>query len=200
MMSKKWLLIPFLFCLFIVSLSAQRQGRGQDNERVRGEGFPQFLWVGGGFNLGFTGSNDISIFQIGISPMAGYKITEQFSVGPRVSLQYSYMRARNFNGTVENKHPLSYGIAAFARHRIFRQIFAHVEYEYSDQAWAGFNGSGSFDVQRFQQDNVYIGGGYSSGFPVAYEILLLYNANQRDYVLGPVQNPISIRFGFTYNF
>lgn len=189
-----------LLCLFAFSLSAQRQGRGQESERVRAEGFPAFLWLGGGFNLGFSGSNNISIFQVGISPMAGYKITEMFSVGPRVSLQYSYMRARNFNGTVDNKHPLSYGIGVFARHKIFRQIFAHAEYEYADQAWAGFTGSGSFDVQRFQQNNVYIGGGYSSGFPVAYEILLLYNVHQVDYVIGPIQNPLSIRFGFTYNF
>jgi len=200
MVTKKWLLIPLFFCLFMVSLSAQRQGRGQESERAPSEGFPEFLWVGGGFNLGFTGSNNISIFQVGISPMAGYKITELFSAGPRVSLQYSYMRARNFSGTVENKHPISYGIGVFARHRIFRQIFAHAEYEYSDQAWAGYNSAGSLDVQRFTQNNVYIGGGYSSGFPVAYEIMLLYNVNLADTVIGPIQNPISIRFGFTYNF
>lgn len=199
-MNKKWLLIPLLISLFAITLSAQRQGRGQERERVRGEGFPQFLWAGGNFNLGFTGSNGISIFQIGIAPMAGYKITEMFSIGPRVSLQYSYMRARNFNGTVENRHPISYGIGAFARHKIVQQIFVHAEYEYADQAWAGFNGSGGFDVQRFQQNNVYIGAGYSSGFPVAYELLLLYNTNQRDFAIGPIQNPLSIRFGFTYNF
>ncbi len=203
-MIKKWLLIPLFLCFFVLTISAQRQ-RGQDQEARQQQGgdsgFPEFIWLGSGFNLGFSGSNNVSIFQIGISPMAGYKITEMFSIGPRVSLQYSYIRARDFGtGAVQNRHPLSYTLGAFARHKIYRQIFAHAEYEYADQAWAGYNAFGSFEVQRFQTDNVYIGGGYSSGFPVAYEILILFNVNQQDFNLGPVQNPISIRFGFTYNF
>ena len=199
-MQKKWLLIPLLFCLMITSLSAQRQ-RGDNTRSSEREpnGFGQQLWYGGSFNLGFSGGNFSSVFQLGVSPLVGYKITEMFSVGPRIILDYSLVSARVSNGSKKNKSTFSYGAGLFARHKIFRQIFAHVEYEILNQAIPTL----SFDdivVLRRTQNNAYIGGGYNSGFPVGYEILILYNFNETDNNFGQVTNPISIRIGFTYNF
>ena len=70
------------------------------------------LWYGGGFNLGFSGNSFQSLFQIGISPMVGYKITEEFSVGPRASVQYNYFRV-NDGGQVLRASPITWAAGAF---------------------------------------------------------------------------------------
>ena len=159
--------------------------------------FKERLWYGGGFNLGFSGGTGISVLQVGISPMVGYKLTPRFSIGPRVSTLVSFYWVQSFNGERQNTQPVNWGAGLFSRYKITSEIFAHVEYEYANQALVEQTFDG-LSTRRITNDNIYIGAGYSSGMgPGKFEILGLYNINQN---FESFDSPFSIRFGFTQNF
>lgn len=153
----------------------------------------QKLWFGGGFGLGFSGSGNISAFNLALAPMVGYKITPNFSVGPRIGFQFSYFRARDFNGDVDSATPLSVAFGIFSRYKIYRFLFAHAEYEIENEAFPIITSTG-LEVERLTQNNVYIGLGYNES---GYELLLLYNLNEDP---NSINVPISLRAGFTWNF
>lgn len=189
------ILIVFLSGL-AASLPAQIR-RTQPGGRAESAGGSP-IWWGGNFQLGFSGFNGITSIQFGLAPMVGYKITPAFSVGPRVGAVLSYFSFRA-GGERFTKAPISWSVGAFSRYKITDQIFAHGEYEYQDQALVFDNGF-DLDVLRVARDNIYIGGGYSSGIGANRgEILLLYNLN-RSTTAGSFQPPLTIRFGFTHNF
>lgn len=191
---KKTVTISVLLLLFIAGLSLDAQAQRRDNRRSNSE-FADRLWYGGGVNIGFSSTGFESIFQLGVSPMVGYKIYEEFSLGPRIALLYSHYRA-DFGGGVQTANPVSWATGLFARHKLFRSIFAHVEYEFENAAvFDTF--AGDLEVLRRERSNFYIGGGYNSGGEWGYEILVLYNTLQPNNDLNP---PFSFRFGFTRNF
>lgn len=159
--------------------------------------FKERLWYGGGFALGFSGGTGFSVLQLGVSPMVGYKFTPRFSAGPRVSALVSFYWADTFTGERANAQPVNLGIGLFSRYKITSEIFAHVEYEYANQAIVQQQAS-DLDVRRITNDNIYLGAGYSSGVGTGkFEILGLYNINQN---FESIDSPFSIRFGFTRNF
>ncbi|MFN5576407.1 MAG: hypothetical protein ACK5BH_08965, partial [Bacteroidota bacterium] len=78
-------------------------------------------------------------------------------------------------------------------------IFAHAEYEIANQAFVYDNGPKLY-ADRLQQNNVYVGGGYSSGQGnTKFEIVALYNLQTPESTLYAI-SPITFRFGFTVNF
>lgn len=189
-----------LLLSYQIDLNGQRNSRGSDADQYFDEsgGFAHRLWYGGGFVLGFSGSNVSSNFTIGLSPMVGYKLTPEFSVGPRVSLEYSIIKTSQF-GPPETVNPLSWGLGLFSRYKVLETIFAQVEYEFANEADFLFrDNQGELQVARREQSNFYIGAGYNSGNGIiGYEILFLYNVNEPE---NSLELPIDLRFGFTYNF
>lgn len=217
------ILTLLLFCTLFVGIStadAQYYGKKKkkkkkteqvDKKKEKTEdyfdesgGFKHKLWYGGGLTLGFSGGNDVSIFQGGLSPMVGYKIFDRLSVGPRVGFNYSYIKffqsGRNY--VVE---PLSFNVGAFSRYKILDMIFAHVEYErFSEESvdpdqdgFIEFDQDGEIATGRINSNNFYAGLGYNSGGLLAYEIALLYNFLEPE---NSFDTPFSIRAGFTYKF
>lgn len=160
--------------------------------------FEEKIWYGGGFNLGFSGSSFVSLFQLGISPMVGYKFTPQWSAGPRLSLTYSYYSARTANGGKDNAQPISYAGGIFTRYKVIPSIFLHAEAELANEALV-YSGVSQIEVQRRIRENVYLGVGYNSAGNngIGYEILLLYNLNMPQNI---IESPFDIRFGFNYKF
>ncbi len=169
-------------------------------------GFAHRLWYGGGLNIGFSGNQGVSSFQAGISPMVGYKITDEFSAGPRIGISYTYFKF-NQAGRSYVVEPLSFTLGGFARYKasFLPNIFAHIEYEWSNEESIDPNLDGFIELDqdgeiltgRLTQDNVYIGLGYNSGGIFAYEIMLLYNLNEP---AESFNTPFNIRAGFTYKF
>ncbi len=174
-----------------LSLEAQR---GSDLSLLP---FEQRLWYGGGFQLGFSGGNNISLFQLGLSPMAGYKFTNSWSAGPRFSLLANFYTATTFSGQRDSAQPITWGIGAFTRLKITPDIFTHFEYEYANEAiiTTGFD---EIEVIRARFNNFFVGGGYSAATGLnRFEMLILYNINQDDrFIVSPWQ----FRFGVTRNF
>ncbi|MBR9923000.1 MAG: hypothetical protein GYB31_19410 [Bacteroidetes bacterium] len=201
--------IPFLLLIFVIGfgLSAKAQSDNENAQYFDESGFKHKLWYGGGFNLGFSGNQNLSLFSLGISPMVGYKIIDQVSVGPRLSFQYNHIKGIATDGRVRKVQPVSFSYGAFARWKFLPMIFAHVEYEIANTAGVYTNSQGfllydinSGEIQTYRElrHNMYIGAGYNSGFGnFGYELLLLYNALTPE---NSLELPFSIRFGLTYNF
>lgn len=137
--------------------------------------------IGGGF------SNSGGYFEI--SPIVGYKVTQDFHVGSRLTYIYS---SYNYGGTTGKITSSDYGGSLFARYRFLKFLFAHAEYEILSTYWYQ-------DDNRRIINSLYIGGGLfqsmgRSGFAT---IALLYNVLETQY--SPYSNPI-IRIGFGVGF
>ncbi len=195
---KKTIQLLFLIALFFIGLSfnAEAQRRDQDREvdnyfDESGVGAFRF-WYGGGLGLGFSGGTFSNQFNLSISPMVGYKITPEFSVGPRGELSYTHFRTNDGRGGVEKYNFFNYGIGAFSRYKLFQQFFIHAEYQVENRQLLNQFG----DKFRDTRNNFYIGAGYTSGGLVGYEISLLWNLLEEE----TIDLPIDYRIAFTYNF
>ncbi|GEM_PF-628682 len=201
-------LTPLLTVLLIFGVtfsSMDAQVRLQDPSEKETP-FTDQLWYGGNVNLGFQGSNLYNVFFFGLSPMVGYKVNEDFSVGPRVEIFYTYYKAYVWS---ENRnlsaHPISFSYGVFARHKLFRQVFAHAEFHREratfplrNQFGDFFSDNGKLATGTLNFDNLLIGLGYFSRWSKwGSEISLLYNLLDDDQTLAL---PITIRVGINYNF
>ena len=202
---KKLARISFLVFLALVlglsTVDAQNYGRKKKKKKKKTKtektddyfdesgGFAHRLWYGGMVN--FQISNDgfgNNALLLGISPMVGYKFTDMFSVGPRLTMNYFEVYQPGPNAKV-----MQWGFGGFGRAKFTPSIFAHIEYEVLK-----LDGLGETVVQSFNDENFYAGVGYNSAFGSGwgYEILGLYNFMEENESIVPIE----IRVGFTYNF
>lgn len=142
--------------------------------------FWQKVYFGGNLGLQFGNYTFINI-----APIVGYKVTEKFSVGAGPS--YIYLKDRYYNYSTS-----IYGGNVFARYFIFKDLFAHTEYEVLNGDWKGTG-------NRFNLTNVWVGGGYRQrvGMAGSFMILALWNINESIY--SPYSNPV-ISAGFAVGF
>lgn len=110
-----------------------------------------YLGGGGGFNAGTT--NGIKYWTISVSPVVGYMVTSNFSVGTGVSYQRTAYSDFNFNYT-------QYGIMPFARYN-FDQLFLTAEYNYINLPSVAYQGSNYSTGDRFFKSRMLFGAGYS---------------------------------------
>jgi len=218
-----FLLVLFSFCFAIADVDAQNYGKKRKKKKKKPEktekksektddyfdesgNFASHLWYGGGFTLGFSGNNVSSSFAAGITPMVGYKIIDQFSVGPVAGIQYNYLKGYATDGNIHKGNAFSWSIGAFSRYKFFRSFFAHVEYGIENNEYflssGGFlvlDQNGNLATVRQQYNNFYGGLGYSSGGDlIAFEMYIVYNFIDR---LDDIYyNPFIFRFGITYKF
>jgi|APTNR8051073442_1049403.scaffolds.fasta_scaffold00202_5 hypothetical protein len=181
-----WMVLALAFLPMLASAQQQREPSA----------FAKQLWYGGNVVLGFSSGFDYSLFQFGVSPMVGYKITPMLSLGPRASLIYSNVGVRfGGGGDVQRVNTLSWAMGAFARVRFARAFFGQVEYVFESQPFLDSN----LEVYRQNRPNAYIGVGYttSQGSGWGTEILVTYNLTLPGNTL---QSPFDYRIGFTYNF
>lgn len=199
------LLIMASLMLVTQVLAAQRVEKREPVERVpevteqpveerRPNTLQSRLWYGGGVQLGFSGYNGISVFSFGISPMVGYKIIDQVSVGPRVEITYASLKQSGFKAI--GLFDVDAGV--FIRGKVYRGFFLQGELsnEWVQQAIAGSNDK--ISVQRFNQ-RIGAGWNFGNGQGGGSEIGVFYNfAIASD--INSYENPLGYRFGFTWNF
>ena len=202
------LVLVFAFLISLAPAEAQRSKRNSKNDEYFDEsgGFAHRLWYGGGFLLGFSGNSEFSVFNFGLSPMVGYKVIENVSVGPRIAFQYSFIKGYATDGRIHNSQPFSYSVATFARFKFLQSLFAHIELEFESRESPLVTNGNLFVLDsrtneiatvREGRQNFYIGAGYTSGGIWGYEILVLFNTTEPD---DSINLPFDIRFGITYNF
>ena len=190
-----FLLVFLIGFSFTADAQRSKTNKKEDVEDYFDEGGfgPHRLWYGGGVGLNFGGGGNSSQFNFSISPMVGYKVTPEFSVGPRAELDYVHIRFATSNTTSDKYNILNYAIGGFARYKVFNAIFLHTEYQIESRASPIGNG----ETVRGSRDNFFVGGGYGSGGGlIGYEISILYNVLED----GTVDIPLDYRIAFTYNF
>jgi len=225
---KKAILVLLLF-LGYTSLQAQeiynssgRVGKAKYRDNAQKKGFdPNKLIFGGGLGFG-AGSGTLSF---GISPIIGYRITDNFAAG--ISLGYQYNRIKDFipvinglNGNIEYYNFVSNMFAGgvWARYIIWENIFIHSEFEYNISSYKDYYTDARSGVAREKVSQkvpcLLLGGGYRQpvGDHLSFVIMGLYDvlqnipSNQRTdnlgnkYSISPYANRLDIRVGVNIGF
>lgn len=179
---------------FCGSLSAQTVYRPGSQISKDSQKFWDEVWYGAGGSFGFASSNSNSELLIGLFPMAGYHLTDQFSVGLRTGLSYTYTKIRVNSGLVESFNLFDIAAGPLARFKLFYPFFAHGEVEFASDEFVFFDG-GNYVSTRRPQTNVYLGAGYGGE---GFELLVLYNFSEN--TQNSINIPIVFRAAFTFNY
>lgn len=179
-MKKHFLLCSFLIIIFSFSASAQsKKVKMTINDR---------FWYG--LSLGNIGIGT-NYATLGLAPMGGFKITEDWAIGATYKLNYSYYW---FGGTSDNLHVLDHGPGVLTKYKFFgRKYFAQLEYDYISMGANGFYNT------REWYPFAYIGGGLSSGDGTSWtsEWVVLYNVHPTS---SNTFFPLSFGYAFLYKF
>ena len=154
-------------------------------------------WFGASLGLDFNSNNNLSYFSLGLFPIAGYKITPDLSVGPRIGFSMENYRQR-IGGTIIKGTFFDLSGAAFMRYKFLKVIFAHAEFEVLRGQDREYDiRSQSFLKKPYFDQNGYVGLGYNSMGLIGSEIYILYN-----FLNDPnsIHLPFQVRAGLTYNF
>ena len=118
-----------LTCLFFIvtSTALQAQIYYEEEEQVQDSvSFWDRVYFGGNFSLNF--GSDFTF--VDISPLAGYMINSDFSIG--LGATYSYLSREYILIPSGNRFKINssiYGGRTFLRHNIFENLFVHTELE-----------------------------------------------------------------------
>lgn len=167
----------------------------------------------GGWGLFGIGSG---ITNIGVTPILGYKITDQFSAG--IGFGYQYLHIKNYNTVItdpttgaEEYKPLQaniYSPSVWARHIIWNNVFAHAEYEHNIFSQTSYTNDytkyGEYPIIKDKQSiNVpcmLVGAGLRQplGDRASIVFMALYDVLQDKN--SPYRNTIAIRLGVNFGF
>ncbi len=171
--------LKFTFLLLLLSAHAIAQDSLKTRMGPPKSDFWDKVYVGGNVGLQFG-----TVTFIELSPLMGYKFTEDFSAGVGVTYQY-YRYKDNFYDFETNV----YGARVFGRYLFTDNLFGHVEYEFLNLEAFDF-----YPRRRVDVGSLLAGGGYIQRFGSnsAIVAMILYNFTESAYT--PYQNPI-IRIG-----
>ena len=164
-------------------------------EETGSTSFRDRLYFGGNFSLNL--GNRFTF--IDISPLAGYMLNENASVGLGINYLYFSQEVFNpFNGGRFDLTSSVYGGRIFARHNILDNYFAHVEFENVNTNVVSFEPNGSRTVRDWVP-GLFIGGGIFQ--PVfqrgGINITILYNVLHEE-LRSPYNSAFVIRGGVTF--
>ena len=151
------------------------------------------LFIGGSASLGFQSSRYYgNYFNIGASPLVGYKITRYLAVGPGLIYQFYNMGGYKVH---------DYGLKGFGQVTIYKSILAHFEHSVVNTQDFRVNAQGQvLDQFRHQVSSTLVGGGYRSmandrfGMDLYILLPVNYSTNTYNTSYAPV-----IRAGFIYH-
>lgn len=213
-------LLTFLMTAFTVDVDAQYRRKKKKKKKKKptternseyfdesGGDITDRLWYGADVTLNFGSFNGTSGFVWGLSPMVGYKITDDFSAGPKISFLNNIQKSNNGGGQDLTLNTINYGGGIWTRHKIFQNYFVHGEFEFINEEF-GLVSGGRFltdpqtnKVQTIRETNAhyYLGGGYggSGGQGFGFTATILWDFSQE---FTSQSIPIVYRLGITYNF
>ncbi|MFZ4402347.1 MAG: hypothetical protein ACOYO1_20135 [Bacteroidales bacterium] len=185
-MKRKYIIILFFILINVVFVS---------NYIFAQRSFGSRVFTGGNLGLQFG-----SVTLIDISPMIGYRVTEEIDLG--ISLTYKYYNYKDYyvysqTQTYDLKTNI-FGGGIFGRYHFTENLFAHLEVEYLDftiDTYTVLNNGIVKDKEKVGITSVFVGGGYKQeiGSNSFFTFMILYNLNES--VNSPYTNPI-IRAGF----
>ncbi len=179
--------------LFIIGAASASQAQIYFEEEQDSLSFKDRVYFGGNFsfNLGtrFT--------YIDVSPLAGYMVNEDFSVGMGLTYLYLSREFQVFGGGDFKVQSSVYGGRAFLRHTVIDNYFVHGEFETLNTQFPALDGSQG--TTREWVPGLFIGGGTFQ--PVfgrgGINITVLYNLLHDDFK-SPYNSALVIRGGVTF--
>ncbi len=181
-MKIKYLSLSVIFSMLLaLNLSAQFQDVKIENQE---NSIGKRIFFGGNLGLQFG-----ALTSIEISPLVGYRLSNNWSAG--IGLTYMYYEDSRYTPTYSTN---IFGGRLFSRYYIYGDFFAHAEYEllsYEDQDFF------TREKTRRNVSSYFIGGGFRQwlGPRAAATIMILYNLNDNEYSV--YSNPI-FRIGFQF--
>ncbi len=159
----------------------------QTSDEIEGESIKDRIYFGGNLGLQFG-----TITNIEVSPLVGYRFTNDFSAGLGVTYIYLKTDYSNYPDFETN----IYGYRLFARHNIQEQFYATAEYENLSLEFIRLN---DFAKSREWVPGLFVGGGYFQpvGNRAGFNIAALYNVMYDDQK-SPYNSPWVFRVGFTF--
>lgn len=173
-----FILIFFHFFLFTCTGQSKEQNNRKLSEKI-------FFGGNIGLQLG-------TITFIDLSPLAGYRITDNLSAG--LGITYMYFSDNRPQYDISTS---IYGGRIFTRYLIIENVFAHIEYESLSLESDVFQFWNNNLHNRFWVTSFFVGGGYKQyiGERSSVNLLVLWNLNESIYSL--YSNPV-IRMGFNF--
>lgn len=165
----------------------------------------------GGWGVFGIGSG---VTNIGVTPILGYRITDNFSAG--IGFGYQYLHVKNYflvpvninTGAEEYKNLNAhfYSPSVWARHIIWNNIFAHVEYEHNISTYkeyiANVLATPPYETQQVTVSvpSLLAGGGIRQpvGRRSSIVAMVLYDVLQDK--RSPYYKTVAIRLGFNFGF
>jgi hypothetical protein len=173
-------LLNFVLLLAVVAV-AHSTVSAQQRKPSEHSDIASRIWVGGSINnnLRFGGG----AFSFGLTPMGGYVVVPNVSIGRFLRMDYYYERTQIGQATFVRYASLDLGPGIFARADVFKQFFVQVEYEhaflkralYDNNMFPRVDNNNKVLKETIEQNYVYVGAGYSGGETVQYGISLHYN-------------------------
>lgn len=213
----KYIICSLLLCMGMTVAMAQEaevynsSGRdiGKEKKKKKQEtGFdPSKLVFGGGLGLSIG-----DYTQISVSPIVGYRFSDEFSAG--VGLGYQYVRVRdyyifqNFSTLQDETYPYVSQMvtpSVWARYVIWNNIFVQGEMQYNIMKFKeyyrdGTTGYVNSDYATADVPCLLIGGGYRMKVTENSSVIMsvMYDVLQQEY--SPYKNTVDVRFGFVVGF
>ncbi len=187
---RNWVYIFLIAVLFSSSAIAQNPEPVFEDDK-----FKDRIYLGGNFGLMFG-----TFTFVDVSPLVGYRVTNDFSVGLGATYIYWSGSYRTFSGNQVNYKSNIYGGRVFARHNVFKNYFLHAEYESLNfQFYNPLAGAG--ELQREWVPGLMLGGGLFQplGRRSGINMMVLYNV-LHDNIRSPYNSPFIIRAGITGGF
>ncbi len=162
----------------------------QTDQDVSNGSLKDRIYVGGNLGLQFG-----TITNIEVSPVVGYRFTNDFSAGLGITYIYFKQEISGFEDFETN----IYGYRLFARHNIQQQFYAMVEYE--NLSLERFSVVDGRNIEREWIPGMFLGGGYFQpiGSRAGFNIAALYNV-LFDEDKSPYNSPWVFRVGVTLGF
>jgi len=118
---KKLILIVSIFCILSAPLIGQDDSMETPmNRNEQNKPAADRVYYGGSVGLSIG-----TYFRVAVSPLIGYRLTPQFSVGGKIG--YEYIRDNRYSETLVSSN---YGGSVFARYRVHPNAFVHAEFAY----------------------------------------------------------------------
>ncbi len=226
----KKILFLFLTTAILLSFSfdANAQYRGKKKKKKKssdkkseyleeGENTYHKLWYGIDVNWGFSPQNigagySGNTIVIGLSPMLGFKLNKNFSVGPRFGVNYQGGRYNDGNfGEDIRLDAFDFSVGIFSRFKFLKIAFAHAEIE---NFWESFatgilDDNNRLELERDASLHYYLGAGIGTpGQKLSFNGYFLYDISKHAGFTSDLRNnnittenfPLVVRLGFRYRF
>ena len=189
---KRIIITAFLLLFAAVALQAQIYYE-EEKEELDSVTFWDRVYFGGNFSMNF--GSDFTF--VDFSPLAGYMVNSDFSVG--LGATYSYLSREYILIPSGNRFKVGssiYGGRTFLRHNIFENLFVHTELEAVNVEFP--NSDSSRSTVREWVPGFFVGGGifqplFGKG---GVNVTILYNFLHDD-LRSPYGSPVVLRGGVT---